>query len=246
MQSSGRAADRGGTASGEEIRRFDALAARWWDPSGPMRPLHQMNPLRTGWIAERIERNHRRLHGLRLLDLGCGAGLAAEAFARKGCTVLGVDASGEAIRAAEAHAAGSGLGLSYRVGAAEDLVAEGQRFPVVTALEVVEHVPDPGAFVSTLAQLLEPRGLLFLSTLNRTPRSFLLAKLGAEYVLRWLPPGTHDWRKFVRPAELGALLLRAGCRVIDMQGMVLDPLTGRWRTSRDLAVNYIVAAEAGP
>jgi 2-polyprenyl-6-hydroxyphenyl methylase / 3-demethylubiquinone-9 3-methyltransferase len=229
--------------SAEEIARFNALAADWWDPHGPMRPLHRMNPVRIGWIVERIGRKFPAAASLRLLDVGCGAGLAAEALARRGFDVLGLDAAGEAIDAARAHAAGQGLPVAYRAGVAEDLLAEGLRFPVVTVLEVIEHVPDPGAFVSTLAGLLEPGGLLVLSTLNRTPQSFLAAKVGAEYVLRWLPVGTHDWRKFIRPVELGAMLCAAGLRVADIAGLVADPLAGQWRTSRKLAVNYILAAE---
>jgi 2-polyprenyl-6-hydroxyphenyl methylase/3-demethylubiquinone-9 3-methyltransferase len=228
--------------SADEIARFNAMAADWWDPAGPMRPLHRMNPARIGWIIQRAARSFPARAGLRLLDVGCGAGLAAEALARRGFDVLGVDAAGEAIDAARAHALAQGLSVAYRGGVAEDLLAEGLRFPVVTALEVIEHVPDPRAFVATLAGLLEPGGLLFLSTLNRTPRSFLAAKVGAEYLLRWLPVGTHDWRRFVTPAELVGMLRDAGLRVADIAGLVADPLTGRWRTSRDLAVNYIVAA----
>jgi 2-polyprenyl-6-hydroxyphenyl methylase/3-demethylubiquinone-9 3-methyltransferase len=223
---------RGMTVSPDEVARFDALAARWWDPDGPMRPLHRMNPVRIDWID-----------GLRVLDIGCGAGLAAEALARDGFDVLGLDAAGEAIAAAQAHAAGQELPLTYRAGVAEDLVAEGLRFPVVTALEVVEHVPDPTEFVATLADLLEPGGLLILSTLNRTPQSFLAAKVAAEYLLRWLPVGTHDWRQFITPTELGRMLDGAGLRVTDIAGLAAEPFTGQWRTNRRLAVNYILAAE---
>jgi len=234
----------GATVSHDEVARFDALAGRWWDPDGPMRPLHRMNPARIGWIADHVARRFPDAAGLRVLDVGCGAGLAAEALARRGLDVLGVDAAAETIAAALAHAAGANLPLAYRVGVAEDVLAEGLRFPVVTALEVIEHVPDPAGFVLTLAALLEPGGLLFLSTLNRTARSFVSAKLGAEYLLRWLPIGTHDWRKFITPVELGEMLRDGGLRVTDTAGLVPDPLRGGWRIGRDLGVNYLVAAAA--
>jgi 2-polyprenyl-6-hydroxyphenyl methylase / 3-demethylubiquinone-9 3-methyltransferase len=235
---------RGTTVSAAEIARFDAFAARWWDPNGPMRPLHRMNPVRVAWIAERAAHAGPGQSPARLLDIGCGAGLAAEALARRGFDVLGLDAAGAAIEAGRAHAQGHDLSLAYRVGVAEDLLAEAERFPVITALEVIEHVPDPAAFLATLAALLTPGGRLFLSTLNRTPRSFLAAKVGAEYLLRWLPIGTHDWRRFITPAELDSLLRRVGLRVIDVTGLFVHPLTGRWITSRDLSVNYLVAAES--
>ena len=216
-----------------EVRKFNRLADRWWDPAGPMRPLHEMNPLRVGWIGERTAR------GQRVLDVGCGAGLAAEALAERGHTVLGIDAAPDAIAAARRHAEGRGLTLEYREATAEVLVAEGARFPVITALEVIEHVPDPAAFLRLLAVLLEPAGLLFVSTINRTLRSLAVAKIGAEYVARLLPAGTHDWRRFVTPAELGRAGASAGLRLAATRGMTFD-LTGRvWRTSADLSVNYL-------
>jgi 2-polyprenyl-6-hydroxyphenyl methylase / 3-demethylubiquinone-9 3-methyltransferase len=232
-----------GVVSIEEIERFNALAASWWNPDGPMRPLHRMNPVRIAWIVQRATRRFSATAGLRLLDVGCGAGLLAEALARRGFDVLGLDAATEAIAAARAHAAGQGLPVTYRPGVAEELLAEGLRFPIITALEVIEHVPDPRAFLAILAALLEPGGLLFLSTLNRTPQSFLAAKVAAEYLLRWLPAGTHDWRKFITPAELAGMLRRAGLRVADSVGLVSDPLTGQWRSSHDMTVNYGLVAE---
>jgi 2-polyprenyl-6-hydroxyphenyl methylase/3-demethylubiquinone-9 3-methyltransferase len=230
------------TVSTQEVAKFDALAARWWDPDGPMRPLHRMNPARIGWITERIMRRFPSRDGLRVLDIGCGAGVAAEALARRGYDVLGLDAAGEAVTAASAHAEGQGLRLAYRTGVAEDLVREGLRFPAITALEVIEHVPHPARFVRVLADLLEPEGVLFLSTLNRTGRSFITAKLGAEYVLRLLPVGTHDWRAFITPAELGGMLRAVGLRVADTAGLLADPLTGTWRIGRDVRVNYLIEA----
>jgi 2-polyprenyl-6-hydroxyphenyl methylase/3-demethylubiquinone-9 3-methyltransferase len=235
---------RDATVSRDEVARFDALAGRWWDPNGPMRPLHAMNPARIAWIVQRIGRHFPDTAGLRVLDIGCGAGLASEALSRRGFDVLGLDAAGAAIEAARAHADGKGLPLAYRTGRAEDLLEDGLRFPVITALEVIEHVPDPAGFLRVLRSLLDPGGLLFISTLNRTARSLLIAKLGAEYVMRVLPAGTHDWRAFITPAEMGALLRATGLRVTDLAGLRFDPLTGQWHTGRDVGVNYLLAASA--
>jgi 2-polyprenyl-6-hydroxyphenyl methylase / 3-demethylubiquinone-9 3-methyltransferase len=224
-----------GTVSAEEVGKFSRLVSQWWDPNGPMKPLHQMNPARIGWIDGLISGPSR------VLDVGCGAGLAAEALARRGHDVLGIDAGGEAIETAKAHAEGQGLSLSYRACLAEDLAAEGLRFPVITALEVIEHVPDPAAFVRVVASLLEPGGLLAMSTVNRTRRSWLTAKFGAEYVLRMLPVGTHDWKAFLPPSELAAMMRAAGLRVVQTTGLLPQPLTGQWRTGRDVGVNYMIA-----
>lgn len=232
-----------GSVRPEEIARFDALAARWWDANGPMKPLHMMNPVRAGWVLERIRRKFGAT-AVRILDVGCGAGLLSEALAKAGHEVLGLDAGEEVIAAAGHHAEGQGLALSYRCATAEELVAEGAKFPVVTALEIIEHVADPAAFVATLAALLEPGGLLFISTLNRTPQSFLVAKFGAEYLLRLLPVGTHEWQQFITPAELGAHCRRANLRLADTAGLSFSPLAGKFRISRDTAINYIAMAEA--
>lgn len=217
-----------------EIAKFDALAAEWWDPRGPMRPLHAMNPVRVAWIAARAGQPGR------LLDVGCGAGLAAEALTRLGFTVSGVDAAPATVAAARAHAAAAGLTIDYRVG---ELADAGSGYAAVTALEVIEHVPDQPAFMAGLAAAAAPGARVFVSTLNRTVRSLAVAKVGAEYIARLLPVGTHDWRRFVRPEELAAWSRAAGLRLVAMAGLEMG--VRGWRVGRDLGVNYIAAFERG-
>jgi 2-polyprenyl-6-hydroxyphenyl methylase/3-demethylubiquinone-9 3-methyltransferase len=231
-----------------EIAKFDAMAAAWWDPDGPAAPLHRMNPCRLDYIVAQIcaqcDRDHkaaRPFDGLALLDVGCGGGMATEPMARLGARAVGVDASAEAIAAARAHSAIEGLPIAYRTGGAETLAAEGEGFDVILALEIIEHLTDHEAFLRPLAEMLRPGGLIILSTLNRSPASFVKAILGAEWVLGWLPRGTHDWRRFVAPDELAASASRVGLRAVDRCGMVYAPLADRWRLEpRDLSVNYLM------
>ncbi len=237
----------------EEVARFDALGDDWWDPDGPMAPLHRLNPTRLEWLRDTIAAHFRHtgggdeppLAGLTLLDIGCGAGLLSEPLSRLGAEVTGLDPAPTSIEIARAHAEATGAKPSYRAGTVEDLASEGARFDVVLAMEVVEHVADVPAFVASAASLVRPGGLFALSTLNRTLKSFALAILGAEYVLRWLPAGTHRWEQFVTPDELAAALRAAGLKETQRRGMSFDPLRGEWRLSRDLGVNYFMAARKG-
>ena len=232
-----------------EVAKFEAMAAEWWDPKGKFKPLHMLNPVRLDYIAGQIaaefardRRSLRPFEGLRLLDIGCGGGLVSETMARLGADVTGADAAEGNIRIARLHAEQSGLGIDYRATTAEALLEAGERFDVVLALEIVEHVTDPQAFVTTCARLLRPGGLLVASTLNRTPQSFAAAIVGAEWVMRWLPRGTHDWRRFIRPDDLAGMFAAAGVRVVDRAGMVFNPVTFGWSLSpRDLSVNYLMA-----
>jgi 2-polyprenyl-6-hydroxyphenyl methylase/3-demethylubiquinone-9 3-methyltransferase len=233
----------------DEIARFTAMAAKWWDERGPMRPLHRLNPLRLAWIKETIAARFGRpatpadaLKGLRILDIGCGAGLVCEPLARMGADVVGVDAAPKLIAAAKLHAAESGLAIDYRPAAAEDLAAAGERFDVVLALEVVEHVNDVPAFVATSASLVKPGGVMIASTINRTPKAFVLAIVGAEYVLRWLPRGTHAYEKLVTPAELRAAFTGAGLAPDRETGVMYVPFADEFRLTRSLDVNYMMAA----
>lgn len=232
-----------------EVARFGALAARWWDPDGPMRPLHRFNPARVtifrDQIAARFNRDAsaiRPLEGLTLLDVGCGAGVLAEPLARLGASVTGVDPAPELIEVASAHAAEGGLTIDYRTGAAEELRDQGLAFDVVVASEVVEHVVDVEAFVGVIGALVKPGGIALFSTINRTLMAHALVIVGAEYVLRWLPVGTHSYEKFVTPAELRLAARTAGLEVCDQRGIRFDPLKNAWTPAEDMSVNYAMAA----
>jgi 2-polyprenyl-6-hydroxyphenyl methylase/3-demethylubiquinone-9 3-methyltransferase len=233
-----------------EVARFSALAAEWWDGNGPLRPLHRLNPLRLGWIKERIAAHFQRdakdpvaLTRLRVLDVGCGGGLVSEPLCRLGATVIGIDPSAENIAVARLHAEGGGLAIDYRATTAEALAAAGERFDVVTILEVVEHVSDVGVFVAACAAMVEPGGLLIASTINRTTKAWLLAIIGAEYVLRWLPRGTHSYDKLVTPDELTAAFRAAGLTPTAETGVMYVPVADYFRLTGDMDVNYMMAAE---
>ena len=237
------------TVDADEVARFAALAGRWWDPEGPMRPLHRLNPTRLAYIRDRLAGHFGRdtksaesLAGLRILDIGCGAGLVAEPLARMGATVTGIDPAPENIAAARHHAAGAGLSIDYRATTAEALAAASESFDAVLILEVVEHVTDVGRFVATVGRLVRPGGLVVASTINRTLKAFALAIVGAEYVLRWLPRGTHSYDRLVTPAELSAALAAAGLVVADTTGVVYAPLADGWRLAADTDGNYMMTA----
>jgi 2-polyprenyl-6-hydroxyphenyl methylase / 3-demethylubiquinone-9 3-methyltransferase len=235
------------TVDPEEVERFSRIANEWWDERGKFAPLHRINPLRIGYIKEQVERAGIVLEGATLLDIGCGGGLISEPLSRLGANVTGVDASEKNIAVATLHAQQTGATPTYRATTAEALVDEGAQFDVVLALEIVEHVADVEAFVACVCKLVRPGGLIIMSTLNRTVKSYALAIVGAEYVLRWLPIGTHTWNKFLRPSELHHALENGGARVHHMTGMVMNPLSFKWRLDeRDLDVNYLISATKDP
>lgn len=244
-------ADTSSTVDPAEVARFSAMAESWWDPAGDFAPLHKLNPVRLAYIRDAVcarfgrdPQGPRPLERLRVLDVGCGGGLLCEPMARLGAQVTGIDASERNIGVARVHAEESGLAIDYRVTTAEAMAPSQARFDVVLAMEIVEHVSDLEAFVDACAALVAPGGVTVYSTLNRTLKSLALAKIGAEYVLRWLPAGTHDWRRFVRPSELAAGLRRNGMAVEDVTGVAFNPVNGKWTLSRDLDVNYMLTAAA--
>ena len=238
------------TINAAEIAKFSAMADDWWDPTGDFKPLHKFNPVRLAYIRDwalkhfsRDATERRPLEGLTLLDIGCGGGLLTEPLTRLGATVVGVDAGGKNIAVAKLHAERSGLAIDYRETTSEALAAEGRTFDIVLNMEVVEHVDNVPLYMKSCADLVAPDGLLFSATINRTARALAFAKFGAEYVLRWLPRGTHDWNKFLTPDELKALITRNGLRIADETGVVFHPLADEWRKSRDMGINYMVLAE---
>jgi 2-polyprenyl-6-hydroxyphenyl methylase / 3-demethylubiquinone-9 3-methyltransferase len=240
----------GSTVDADEVARFSDLAATWWDPRGKMGMLHKFNPVRLGYIKQaacrQFARDPKRLDSLtdlRILDIGCGAGILSEPLARLSATVVGADPAVSNIEAAKLHAAAAGLAIDYRATTAEALADAGERFDLVLAMEVVEHVADLGLFVKRCAEMVKPGGLLIAATLNRTLKSFALAIVGAEYVLRWLPRGTHQWDKFVTPNELEAALERHGLQVTEETGVIYNLLADRWQISTDTDVNYMLTAE---
>jgi 2-polyprenyl-6-hydroxyphenyl methylase/3-demethylubiquinone-9 3-methyltransferase len=238
------------TVDTAEVERFSRLAAEWWNPRGSMAALHKFNPVRLAYIRDqataRFERDPKRLDclkGLRFLDIGCGGGILSEPLARIGAEVVGADPSANNIEVGKLHAAKTGVTVDYRCTTAEALADAGERFDIVLAMEVVEHVADVGLFLRRCAEMVKPGGLMVTATLNRTLKSFALAIVGAEYVLRWLPRGTHQWDKFITPQELQAALEKSRLRVIDERGVIYNLLADKWQLSRDMDVNYMLTAE---
>ena len=238
------------TVDPSEIAKFEAMAAEWWDPNGKFKPLHMLNPCRLDYIVAQISaefgrdpRGSRPFEGLRILDIGCGGGLLCEPMARLGAEVVGADAAPRNIPVAQVHAEASGLEIDYRCITAEEMAAAGEQFDVVLNMEVVEHVADPLAYLTACQQLLKPGGLMVCSTINRNPKSYMMAIIGAEHIMRWLPKGTHEWSKFITPDELFDLISQAGLEPVDRQGFVFNPLGWSWSLShKDLSVNYVTAS----
>jgi 2-polyprenyl-6-hydroxyphenyl methylase/3-demethylubiquinone-9 3-methyltransferase len=238
------------TIDQDEVARFSAMAAEWWSPNGKFRPLHKFNPVRLTYIRDHVAahfgrdpRSDKPLAGLRVLDIGCGGGLLSEPMARMGAEVLGADASRTNIEVASIHAEQSGVDVSYEAVTSEDLAARGERFDIVLNMEVVEHVSDVDLFLTSCAEMVKPGGLMFVATINRTIKARALAIIGAEYVLRWLPRGTHQYEKLVRPEEIETPLNESGMNVIDRTGVFYNPLQDQWNLSRDMDVNYMMLLE---
>jgi len=232
------------TVDPKEIQHFSKDSARWWDENGPFKPLHRLNPTRIGYIRDRILAHFVALSGLEILDIGCGGGLVCEPLTRLGAKMTGIDADAQAITVAQDHAAQSGLSITYENIAAEDVT---RQYDVVLALEIIEHVTSPAEFVKMVAKLVKPGGLVIFSTLNRTPKAFALGIVAAEVILRWVPCGTHGWKKFVRPAELARACRAEGLTPTDITGLIYKPLSGTFALSKtDLDVNYFLTAEIFP